>query len=84
MLVSNRVANSTSQVDLQTLAGVNTFAVQVGPDCMGVSRDGRQILVTSRWAKKLMVIDVASRKVVQQVNVRKSIHGVWTLDHAAR
>ena len=51
---------------------------------MGVSRDGRQILVTSRWAKKLMVIDVASRKVVQQVNVRKSIHGVWTLDHAAR
>ena len=84
VLVSNRVANSISQVDLQTLAVVNTFAVPGGPDCMDVSRDGRQILVTSRWAKKLMVIDVASRKVVQQVNVGKSPHGVWTLDHAAR
>ena len=40
--------------------------------------------VTSRWARKLTVIDMASRKVVRQVNVGKSPHGVWTLDHAPR
>ena len=84
VLVSNRVANSISQINLQSLAVVNTFAVPGGPDCMDVSRDGQLILVTSRWAKKLSVIDVATRKVVQQVNVGKSPHGVWTLDHAAR
>ena len=32
-----------------------------------MSRDGKQILVTSRWARKLTVIDVATRKVVRQV-----------------
>ncbi|MDB5889719.1 MAG: hypothetical protein JWP47_550 [Polaromonas sp.] len=84
VLVSNRVANSISRIDLQTLAMVDTFPAPGGPDCMDVSRDGRQILVTSRWIKKLTVIDVASRKVVQQVNVGKSPHGVWTLDHAPR
>ena len=28
--------------------------------------------------------DVAKRKVVHQVKVGKSPHGVWTLDHAPR
>jgi YVTN family beta-propeller protein len=55
-----------------------------GPDCMEVSADGKTILVASRWARKLSVIDIASRKVVRQVNVGKSPHGVWTLDHAGR
>ena len=43
-----------------------------------------QILVTSRWIRKLTVIDVASRQVVRQINVGRSPHGVWTLDHAPR
>ena len=51
---------------------------------MDVSADGKQILVTSRWAGKLSVIDVASRQVLRQVSVGKSPHGVWTLDHAQR
>jgi len=51
---------------------------------MDVSADGKTLLVTSRWAKKLTVIDIESRKVVQQVKVGKSPHGVWTLDHAPR
>ena len=84
VLVSNRVANTISKIDLQTLEVVDKFAAPGGPDCMDVSRDGKQIMVTSRWARKLTVIDVASRKVVQQVNVGKSPHGVWTLDHAPR
>ena len=84
VLVSNRVANSISRIDLQTLEVVDTFPAPGGPDCMDVSRDGKQILVTSRWIRKLTVIDVASRKVVRQVKVGKSPHGVWTLDHAPR
>jgi hypothetical protein len=40
--------------------------------------------VASRWIKKLTVIDMAARKVVQQVSVGRSPHGVWTLDHAPR
>ncbi len=84
VLVSNRVANNISKIDLQTMEVTDTYPAPGGPDCMDVSRDGKQILVTSRWAKKLTVIDVATRKVVKQVNVGKSPHGVWTLDHAPR
>jgi YVTN family beta-propeller protein len=84
LLVSNRVANTISKIDLQSMEVVDTFTAPGGPDCMDISRDGKQILVTSRWAKKLTVIDVATRKVVKQVNVGRSPHGVWTLDHAPR
>lgn len=84
VLVSNRVANSISKIDLQTLTVVDNYSAPGGPDCIEVSRDGKLIYVTSRWARKLTVIDMASRKVVRQVNVGKSPHGVWTLDHAPR
>ena len=84
VLVSNRVANTISKIDLQTLEVVDSYPAPGGPDCMDVSRDGKQILVTSRWIRKLTVIDVASRKMVRQVNVGRSPHGVWTLDHAPR
>ena len=84
VLVSNRVANSISKIDLQTLAVVDNYPAPGGPDCIEVSRDGKFIYVSSRWARKLTVIDMASRKVVRQVNVGKSPHGVWTLDHAPR
>ena len=49
-----------------------------------ITADGKTILVASRWAKKLTVIDIPTRKVVRQVRVGKSPHGVWTLDHAPR
>ncbi|HQZ56773.1 MAG TPA: YncE family protein, partial [Ottowia sp.] len=42
------------------------------------------IMVGSRWAGRLTLIDVARRQPVHQVRVGKSPHGVWTLDHAAR
>ena len=84
VLVSNRVANSISKIDLQTLTVVDSYPAPGGPDCIEVSRDGKLIYVASRWARKLTVIDMASRKVVRQVNVGKSPHGVWTLNHAPR
>ncbi len=63
---------------------VDNYPAPGGPDCMDVSADSKQILLTSRWIRKLTVIDVARRKVVRQVNVGRSRHGVWTLDHAPR
>ena len=82
--VSNRVANSISKIDYQTFKAVTTFPAPAGPDCMDISADGKTIMVASRWARKLTVIDTASGQVVRQVNVGKSPHGVWTLNHASR
>ena len=84
VLVSNRVANTISKIDFQTLAVVDQFPAPGGPDCMDLSADGRFIYVASRWIKKLTVIDTQTRKVARQVTVGKSPHGVWTLDHAPR
>lgn len=51
---------------------------------MDVSTDGRFIFVSSRWAKKMSVVDTVEKKVIKQVPVGKSPHGVWTLQHAPR
>jgi YVTN family beta-propeller protein len=84
VFVSNRVANTISQIDYTTLQVVAELPGPSGPDCMEVSADGKLILVASRWARKLTVVDIATRKVIRQVPVGKSPHGVWTLDHAPR
>jgi len=84
LLVSNRVANTISRIDMQTLEVVDTYPAPGGPDCMELSADRKTLMVTSRWARKLSVIDVATKTVVRQINVGRSPHGVWTLDHVAR
>jgi len=84
VLVSNRVANTISLVDLATLEVVETYPAPGGPDCMEMLADGRTLLTTSRWARKLTVIDTEKKEVVRQVSVGRSPHGVWTLDHAPR
>jgi YVTN family beta-propeller protein len=87
VLVSNRVANTISRIDLQTLEVVDTYPAPGGPDCMEVqvAADGtKTILVTSRWARKLTAIDPVKRRVVRQVAVGRSPHGVWNLEHAPR
>ncbi len=84
LFVSNRVANSISMIDLQTLAVVAQLPGPSGPDCMDVLADGKTLLVSARWARKLSFIDIDSRKLLRQVPVGRSPHGVWTLDHAPR
>lgn len=84
VFVSNRVANTISRIDLQTLSVVDTYPAPGGPDCMEVLADGKTLLVTSRWAKKLTVIDTQRKAVVHQIKVGRSPHGVWTLAHAPR
>ncbi|MCY7317099.1 MAG: YncE family protein [Rubrivivax sp.] len=84
VFVSNRVANTISLVDTNTLSVLEHYPAPGGPDCMEMLADGRTLLVTSRWAKKLTFIDLPSKTVARQVDVGRSPHGVWTLDHAPR
>lgn len=84
VFVSNRVANTISEIDTQTLTVVGQWDAPGGPDCMELMADGRTMLVSSRWAKKLSVIDLVDKRLVRQVAVGRSPHGVWTLDHAPR
>jgi YVTN family beta-propeller protein len=84
VFVSNRVANTISLLDSQTLEVKAEYPAPGGPDCMELLADGRTLLVSSRWARKLSFIDTEARKVVRQVEVGRSPHGVWTLDHALR
>jgi YVTN family beta-propeller protein len=84
IFVSNRVANTISLIDTQAMTVVANYPAPGGPDCMDLSPDGKTLMVASRWARKLTIIDLDKKMVVKQVNVGRSPHGVWTLDHAPR
>jgi len=84
VFVSNRAANTISRIDVKSLTVVDTYKTPAGPDCMEMLADGKTLLVTARWAGKLVVIDLDKKAVVKQVPVGKSPHGVWTLNHASR
>jgi YVTN family beta-propeller protein len=84
VFVSNRVSNTISKIDYQTMTVLESYPAPSGPDCLDLSKDGQLIYVASRWAGKRSVIDRSTRQVVRQIKVGKSPHGVWTLDHALR
>ncbi|ARP88527.1 YVTN family beta-propeller repeat protein [Bordetella genomosp. 9] len=83
IFVSNRAANTISRIDFKALKVVAEYPAPGGPDCMDLMADGKTLLVTSRWARKLSVIDIDKKEVVRQVSVGRSPHGVWTLDHVS-
>ena len=83
VLLSNRVADTISRIDFTRLEVVGEYKAPGGPDCMEVTSDGK-LLVSSRWIKRMTVIDMASGKIERQVRVGKSPHGIWTLNHAKR
>jgi YVTN family beta-propeller protein len=84
VFVSNRVANTISMIDIQSLTVVGQYPGPGGPDCMDLSADGKTLLITSRWARRLTFVDIDKKQVIRQVAVGRSPHGVWTLDHASR
>lgn len=84
VFVGNRVANTVNKIDYTKLESVAQFKAPGGPDCMEVTADGKYLLVSSRWIKKMSVIDIATGQLVRQVKVGKSPHGIWTIDHAKR
>lgn len=84
IFVSNRVANTVSLIDTQSMSVVAQLPGPGGPDCMDLLNDGKTLLLSSRWARKLTYVDIESGKVIRQVPVGRSPHGVYTLDHAPR
>jgi YVTN family beta-propeller protein len=84
LLVTNRVSNSVSIIDMNTLSVLETFAVPGGPDCMELTADGKELWVTSRWIKKVTVIDMDTRKIKTQIPVGRSPHGIYIHNHAPR
>jgi len=63
---------------------VKTLPGPGGPDCMELLADGKTLLLSSRWARKVTYIDVDTQQVIRQIPVGRSPHGIWTLDHAPR
>lgn len=84
VLVSNRAANTISKLSLADFSVVDTLKAPGGPDDMEILTDGRTLLFTSRWARKLTVMDLQTKQITQTVKVGKSPHGVWTLDQMPR
>jgi YVTN family beta-propeller protein len=84
VFLSNRMANTISLIDQQTLEVKDTLNVPWGPDCMEVTKDGKQLWTTTRWIRMLTVVDLETKKVVQQIPVGKSPHGLFFLSHAPR
>jgi YVTN family beta-propeller protein len=84
VVVSNRVSNTATIIDYTKLEAERTIKAPGGPDCMEVTADGKYLFVSSRWIKKMSVVDLQTGELVRQVNVGKSPHGIWTLDHAGR
>jgi YVTN family beta-propeller protein len=84
IFVSNRVANTISVLDTQTREVVSTLPGPGGPDDMELMSDGKTLLLSSRWARKVTWIDIEKKQVIRQVNVGRSPHGIYTLDHAPR
>ena len=84
VFVSNRSANTISRIDWTTLSVIDTYKTPAGPDCMEMLADGKTLLFTARWAGKLVALDIEKKTITQQVQVGKSPHGVWTLNHASR
>jgi len=73
-----------SKIDYVNFQVVNTYPAPGGPDCLEVSGDGKLLFISSRWIGKVTVVDLESAKVIRQIKVGKSPHGIWTLDHAKR
>ncbi|HJQ59884.1 MAG TPA: cytochrome D1 domain-containing protein [Vineibacter sp.] len=77
VLVTNRVDGSISILDTTKLEVLETFRAPGGPDCLDFTPDGKQVWVTQRWRRKVMAIDLATKQILNIVNVGRSPHGVY-------
>jgi DNA-binding beta-propeller fold protein YncE len=81
--VSNRVANTISILDEETLTNVGDITgLLPGPDDMELTADKRYLWVTFRFAKHVGIIDMNTRKLVQTIGVGRSPHGIYFYDRA--
>jgi DNA-binding beta-propeller fold protein YncE len=83
VVVSNRVANTLSIVDEDTLSNVGDITgLLPGPDDMELSADKRYLWVTFRFARHVGVIDMQSHQLVKTIAVGRSPHGIYFFDRA--
>ena len=84
IFLTNRVDSSISIIDMEKLEKVADIkGLPSGPDCMDITADGKELWVTFRFAKKVGIIDIASRKLVTTIPVGKSPHGIFFHSSAA-
>lgn len=78
VFVTNRVANSISLLNMQTLEKIGDITgLPAGPDDMELTPDGKTLWVTLRFSKRVGVIDVPSMKLIDVISVGRSPHGVF-------
>jgi DNA-binding beta-propeller fold protein YncE len=83
VVVSNRVANTLSIIDEETLTNTGDITgLLPGPDDMELSADKRYLWVTFRFAKHVGVIDMQSHQLVKTIAVGRSPHGIYFFDRA--
>lgn len=83
VLISNRVASTISIIDQQGLQKVGDITgLLPGPDDMELSADRRYLWVTFRWARKVGVIDMSTKKLIKVIPVGRSPHGIYFYDRA--
>jgi DNA-binding beta-propeller fold protein YncE len=83
VLVSNRVSDTISILDMDTLTKVGDITgLRPGPDDMELSADRRWLWVTFRFARSVGVIDMDTRKLVDVIPVGKSPHGIYFYNRA--
>ncbi|MGI4813853.1 MAG: beta-propeller fold lactonase family protein [Janthinobacterium lividum] len=81
--VSNRIADTISILDEETLTRVDDITgLLPGPDDMELSADRRYLWVTFRFAKRVGVIDLTTRKLLRTIPVGRSPHGIYFYDRA--
>ena len=84
VLVSNRVSNTISLIDWSSKKVVDTYNVRGGPDCLEIIPGSNEMWVTLRWAKKVLVVDLATKAVKATIPVGNSPHGIYYHAHAPR
>jgi DNA-binding beta-propeller fold protein YncE len=83
VVVSNRVASTISIIDEDSLTNVGDITgLLPGPDDMELSADKRYLWVTFRFAKRVGIIDLTNRKLIQTIAVGRSPHGIYFFDRA--
>lgn len=84
IFLTNRVDSTISIIDMEKLEKIADIkGLPSGPDCMDITADGKELWVTFRFAKKVGIIDIASRKLVATIPVGKSPHGIFFHSNAA-
>ncbi len=81
--VTNRVANTISIIDERALANVgDIIGLPPGPDDMELAADKKTLWVTFHFARKVGIIDLPTRTLVQTIEVGRSPHGIYFFDRA--